>query len=79
MTRRTLAYRSGSVGIIPETVSMRMWAANVRRAAVLAGGVATGIAPAWPAWKTAPNAWSGASACGPSHHGAPPLTVVYRG
>src|SRR6185437_460496 len=39
---------------------------------------ATGIEPAWPAWKTAPNAWSGASTCDPSRHGAPPLTVVYR-
>jgi hypothetical protein len=25
---------------------------------------ATGIEPAWPAWKNAPNAWTGSSICG---------------
>jgi hypothetical protein len=41
-----------------------------------------GIEPAWPAWKTAPDAWSGASTCGRagalcpvSDHGLPPLIV----
>jgi hypothetical protein len=43
-----------------------------------------GIEPAWPAWKTAPDAWSGASTCGRagplcpvSDHGLPPLIVKH--
>ncbi|MDQ3827324.1 MAG: hypothetical protein M3325_16975, partial [Actinomycetota bacterium] len=40
---------------------------------------ASGIEPAWPAWKTALDARSGASTAGGQDHRALLLTVVYRG